>query len=368
MEFRLPIGPRVRRSPFFEATVADGVTHFSVYNHMYMPTGYGHPDAEYDRLINGVAMWDVAVERQVQLTGPDAARLADYLTTRDLTRAKVNQGYYAPICTHDGILINDPIALKLADDKYWFSIADSDICLWAKAVGAERGMDVKVTEPDVSPLAIQGPKAEDVVAALLGDWVGDMRYFAFAPFDLDGIPLQVARSGWSKQGGFELYLCDGTRGTELWNRVKEAGKPHGIGPGTPNYVERVESALLSYGADTDDETNPFEVRLGKLVNLDNEADFVGKAALAAIASQGPKRRQVGLFLAGGPVRPNPHPYRIILNGEPVGTMSVAAYSPRLDNNIAIALIDNNVADDESELVVDAPGGPRNAAITGLPFC
>lgn len=368
MEFRLPIGPRVRQSPFFAATVADGVTHFSIYNHMYMATGYGDPAAEYDRLINGVSMWDVSCERQVELQGPDAGKLANYLTTRELSKARIGQGYYAPLCTHDGVLINDPIALKLEEDRYWFSIADSDICLWAKAVAAERGLDVTVREPDVSPLAVQGPKAEDVVADLLGDWVREMRYFAFRQFDLDGIPLYVARSGWSKQGGFELYLCDGSKGAELWNRVKQAGGPYGIGPGTPNYVERVESALLSYGADTDDRTNPFEVGLGKYVNLDSANDFIGKAALTRIHAEGVKRRQVGLFLDGDRVASNPSQYPIVRGNDKVGMMCVTAWSPRVGRNIAIALIDNCIGDDEAGLAVIFPDGERDARITGLPFC
>ncbi len=368
MDLSLPIGPRVRKSPFFDATAAEGMTHATVYNHMIMPVSYGDLDAEYDRLINGVAMWDVAVERQVQITGPDAEALVRYLTTRNISETSKGQGRYAPLCDHDGVLINDPIMLPLEDGRYWLSIADSDIKLWASAIAAERALDVRVNEPDVSPLAIQGPHAEDVVAALIGEWVKDLRYFAFREHELDGIPLLIARSGWSKQGGFELYLRDGSRGVELWNKVKEAGKPWDIGPGAPSYVERIESALLSYGADTDDRSNPYELRLGKYVDLDRDDDFIGKAALTKIFEAGPARRQVGLFVEGGRVSANPHPYTVHLDGALVGRMSVTVYSPRLDRNIAIAMVKSQIAMDRPPLTIAFPDGERWASVTDLPFC
>ncbi len=232
--------PRVRRSPYYDATIADGVTAFTVYNRMLMPTSFGDPAAEYLRLTTGVAMWDVACERQVEVTGPDAIRLVQALVPRRIEKLSVGMGWYAPICDHRGVLINDPILLRLAEDRFWFSIADSDLRLWARAVAGERRLDVEITEPDVSPLAIQGPKAEEVVAALFDRSVLSLGHFRFREMALDGIPLVVARSGWSHQGGFELYLRDGTRGTELWDRVRAAGQPWGIGPGAPNPSERVE--------------------------------------------------------------------------------------------------------------------------------
>lgn len=368
MPFHIAVGPNIRKSPYFDATVADGVASFSVYNHMFIPVHFGDPEKEYDRLVNGVAMWDVAAQRQVELIGPDAAVLAQYMTSRDISEAKTGQGKYVPLCDHDGTLINDPVLLKLADDKFWLSIADSDIKMWAMAIAAERGFDVQVVEPDVSPLAVQGPKAVDVVASLLGDWVRDLKYFWFKEADLDGIPLVVARSGWSKQGGFELYLRDGSYGTELWNRVKSAGAPFDIGPGAPNDVERIESGLLSYGADADDQANPFELGLGNFVHLDQKDDFVGKQALQKIFDDGIKRRRVGLVLSGDPISQNEHPCSIILDDEVVGTMSEAVYSPRLSKNIAIALIRSDIVDTQDALVVDNGDGRRDAVIAKLPFC
>jgi len=286
MTFTIGIGPNIRKSPYYDATVRDGVQSFSVYNHMYIPAHFGNPETEYDRLLNGVAMWDVAAQRQVQLKGPDAGRLVKYLTPRDLTKTKIGQGRYVPLCDHDGWLINDPVLLKLAEDRYWLSVADSDIHLWAAAIGREKGWDVEVSEPDVSPLAIQGPKAVEVVAALFGDRVRAFRYFGFEETSLDGIPLVLARSGWSKQGGFELYLMDHSRGSELWDKVKQAGSAFDIGPGAPNDTERLESGLISYGADMRWQTHratPFEMGMSALVDLEAGHDFVGRSALAELA-------------------------------------------------------------------------------------
>ena len=329
MGFDIAIGARVRKSPFFDKTVEDGVAAFSIYNHMYMPVSYGDVAGEYNRLINGVSMWDVAVERQVCLKGKDAEKLARYLTPRNLGALKTGQGRYVPICNHQGIIINDPVLLPISDDEYWLSIADSDVVLWANAVAGERGMDVKVYEPDVSPLAIQGPKAVEVVASLFGDWVRELKYFAHREAELEGIPLHVARSGWSKQGGFELYLKDGSKGGKLWDLVKQAGQPYGIGPGCPNYIERLESGLLSYGADTDDETNPYEVGLGKYVSLDRDDDFIGKEALREIHAAGIKRQFVGYLIEGEPfAASNQHRWPILVDGKTIGFASAAAWSPQ----------------------------------------
>lgn len=337
--FGITPSARLRPSPYYEATLADGVSAFSTYNHMLMPTSFGDPEAEYWRIINGASMWDVAVERQVELLGPDAGRLAQILCPRRLDRCVVGQGRYVPLCNHDGVLINDPILLKLADDHYWLSIADSNIWFWARAIAAERGLNVRVNEPDVSPLAVQGPKAVDVVAHLCGDWVRELKYFAFRDFVLDGIPLVVARSGWSKQGGYELYLRDGRFGTALWNRVKEAGRAWDIGPGSPNFCERVESGLLSYGGDTDATTNPYEVRLGKYIDLDVPDDVVGIHALRRIHAEGPARHQLGVVMDGDePVPFTFHWHAIEVDGRKVGDLTNRAWSYRLKKNIGFALI------------------------------
>jgi glycine cleavage system aminomethyltransferase T len=368
MSFAIALGPRIRKSPFFNSTVNAGVTHFTTYNHMYMPVSYGDLAAEYDRLIHGVSMWDVAGERQVSLKGPDAIDLARLLTPRNLDGLTEGMGRYIPMCNSRGTLINDPVLQKVGDDEVWLSIADTDMKYWAEAVAVAKGMNVTVTEPDASPLAIQGPKAVEVVSDLMGDWVRELKYFGFKHAELAGIPLIVARSGWSKQGGYEFYLLDGSKGDQLWALVAEAGAAYGIGPGAPNYIERVESGLISVGADTDDHSNPFEMGMGKFMDLDQDVDFIGKAALKQIVADGIKRRFCGVIMDGEPLTStNSHQWDIQQNGQSVGFASAAAYSPRLDWNIATALITVDAADSDGGLVVMTDTGPRNARPTALPF-
>ena len=312
-------------------------------------------------------MWDVAAERQVQLKGPDAARLAQVLCSRDLSEQVVGQGQYVAMCDHRGTLINDPIALRVGDDCYWLSIANSDIWFWARCVAGERGFDVDVCEPDVSPLAIQGPKAEDVVASIFGDWVRDLKYFWFGDADIEGIPLKVARSGWSKQGGFELYLMDGSKGDRLWQIVKEAGKPFDIGPGYPDPSERTESGLLNYGTDTDDKTNPFEVRMEKFVDLDLNADVIGMTALRRIKAEGVKRRQLGILLEGGKEDDNQSTWpEIVKDGKVIGHMTNVAWSFRLKRRIGYALISVEAQPGDTVLITK-DGARIIGQLTEMPF-
>lgn len=358
---------RVRPSPFFEAVIAEGMVSANIYNRMIMPTSFGDPEAEYWRIINGVSQWDVGVERQVQLKGPDAGTLAQILCPRDISKCKIGQGKYVPICNHRGTIINDPIMLKLADDLYWFSIADNDLWLWASAIATERGLQVEISEPDVSPMAIQGPKAEDVVAHVMGDWVRDIKYFWFKETEINGIPVAVQRSGWSKQGGFEIYLKDGSRGTKLWNIFKEAGQPWGIGPGAPATPERVESGLVSVGGDTDEDTNPYEVRLGQYVDLDVADDVVGIPALRKIKADGIKRHQLGVILDGDTPAPlGFHIEDISHNGTKIGKLTNCVWSPRMKANIGYGLISVDVAAGENVMVHRAKG-PVEAKLVELPF-
>lgn len=358
---------RLRTSPFYESAVAEGMVTASIYNRMIMPSSYGDPEAEYWRLIEGVSQWDVGVERQVQLKGKDAGKLAQILAARDISKCKYGQGKYVPICNHRGTIINDPILLKHADDLYWLSIADSDIWLWANAIVAERGLDVEVSEPDVSPMALQGPKAEDVVASVMGDWVRELKYFWFRDAELEGIPVTVQRSGWSKQGGFEIYLKDGSKGTQLWNIFKEAGQPYGIGPGAPTSAERTESGLLSVGGDTDADTNPFEVRLDKYVNLDVPDDTLGIKALRRVAEEGVKRHQLGLILDGSTPAPLGFKHDVILaGGKKVGAMTNCVWSPRMKANIGYALISAEMQIGDT-VEVSRASGLTSARLVDLPF-
>ena len=359
---------RLRPSPFFNSVMAEGCTSASIYNRMILPASFGDKEKEYWDLINGVVMWDVGVERQVQLEGPDASKLAQILSPRDLSKCKIGQGKYVPMCNHDGILINDPIMLKLRDDLYWFSIADSDIWFWARAIAAERGLNVTISEPDVSPLAVQGPKAPAVVSSIFGDWVHDLKYFWFSETEINGIPVAVQRSGWSKQGGFEIYLQDGTRGDELWSIVKEAGQPYAIGNGGPTSPERTESGLVSCGSDSDDTTNPFEVRLGKYIDLDVADDVVGIKALRLIKAQGPKRHQLGLALEGNIADPlSFHWEDILVDGKKVGDMTQCVWSPRLKRNIGYALISCSCKVGDSVTLLRSAGREVKAILVDLPF-
>ena len=302
------------------------------------------------------------------LKGPDALALARILTPRNLDGLQIGQGKYAPICNYQGYLINDPVLLYIDDDEIWLSIADSDIGLWASAVAGTLGLDVSVFEPDVSPLAIQGPKAVEVVAALFGDWVRDLRYFGFCPTEIDGIPLIVARSGWSKQGGFELYLRDGGRGTELWNTVAAAGAPFGIGPGSPNCIERVESGLISYGADTDVCTTPFEIGLDRFIDLNQKHDFIGKKSLIALKEAGVKRRFVGLKINGPAfARPAENRFDVMHDGTNAGYVSAAAFSPRFGSNVALAMVSTTAIEAGTGVNVITGDGVRHAVIVDLPF-
>ncbi len=358
---------RLRTSPYYLSTLAEGAESLVTYNRMLIPRGYGDREAEYWRLINGVSMWDVAGQRQVQIKGPDAAQLAQILCTRDLSSQVVNQGKYVAICDYRGRLINDPIALKVAEDCYWLSIGNSDIWFWARCVAGERGLDVEIGEPDVSPLAVQGPKAEDVVASLFGDWVRQLRYFWFDDAEIDGIPLKVARSGWSKQGGFELYLLDGTKGDKLWQIVKEAGQPFDIGPGYPNPSERTESGLLNYGTDTDEDTNPLEVRMEKFVDLDLDDAVIGIAALRRIKAEGVKRQQLGIMLDTPQEAENQSIWLPIeRDGARVGHMTHKAWSYRLERMIGYALVSVGLRPGDEVQVIGA-GGPLRARLAELPF-
>ena len=368
MTIQLSLGARVRKSPFFNACLEAGLSSASVYNHMYMPTSYGDPVAEYERLVNGVAMWDVSVERQVAIKGPDAIKLARYLTPRNLDGLCIGQGKYVPMCKHDGSIINDPVLLQVENDEIWLSIADSDIQLWVSAIAGSLGMNVEVFEPDVSPLAIQGPMASAVVTDLFGSWVKDLKYFGFREASLDGIPLLVSKSGWSKQGGYELYLRDGNCGSDLWEKVLQAGKPYNIGPGTPNYVERIESGLVSYGADTDDKTNPFELGMDRFVDLAQAHEFVGKGALLNIKKSGVKRRFMGFFISGESLtRTNEDRIKVLQNDEVVGYLSAYAYSPRMNKNIALGMIQLAAIESSGHLKIMTDDGPRTAETVSLPF-
>ena len=332
-------GTQIRKSPYFDATVRWGAKDFSVYNHMYIPRDFGDPEQNFWNLVNDAILCDVAVERQVEIAGPDAARFVQKLTPRDLSEMAVGQCKYILVTNAEGGILNDPVLLRLAENHFWMSLADSDILLWAQGVALHSGFDITLREPDVSPLQLQGPKSGAVMTALFGESINELRYYWLRELELDGIPLIVSRTGWSSELGYEIYLQDGSRGDELWEKIMEAGEPLGLKPGHTSSIRRIEGGMVSYHADADSSTNPYELGMDRLVSLDIEADYVGKSALKRIKRQGVNRKLTGLIIEGAPLKkPNTSFWPVTYNNIDVGRVTSAVYSPRLKQNIALAMI------------------------------
>ena len=361
-------GGRLRRTPFFSATQKHGAKAYTVYNHMLFPINFDDAEKEYEALCNDVTVWDVSVERNVEITGPDAFEFTNRLTPRDLSKCAIGQGKYVVITADDGGIVNDPVLLRLGENHFWLALADSDVLLWAKGLAVNLDLDVSITEPDVSPIQIQGPKSKEVVEALFGDKVLELKYYYFLDTSIDGIPVIVTRTGWSAEIGFEIYLRDGSRGEELWDRVIEAGKPHKIRPTGPSDIRRIEAGILNYGADMMLENNPFEVGLGWLVDKDKKADYVGKAALQRIKAAGVRRRLVGAEISGERIEFNATRWPVQIDGTSVGHVTSAIYSPRLKKNIGYAMLPIEHADLGTEVTVMVEGkDPRAATIVKKPF-
>jgi aminomethyltransferase len=361
-------GARLRRSPYFEATREYGCRAYTVYNHMFLPSYYDDPASEYWHLLEHVTLWDVSVERQVEITGPDAFRFTNLLTPRDLSRCRVGQGRYVLITAPDGGIVNDPVLMRLGENHFWLAVADSDVLLWAKGVALHEGMRVQIREPDVSPLQVQGPKSKPVMQALFGDRVLEMPYYNFFEASLDGIPVVVTRTGWSGEVGYEVYLKDGSRGMELWERVMAAGAPYNMRPTGPSDIRRIEAGLLNYGADMTLENNPFEVRLDRLVELDKDAEFIGRDALRQIKLDGVKRKLVGVEIQAEPLDLNETVWPVWnASGSRIGGVTSAVYSPRLKRNIGYAMVPVDHAPLGTAVWVDVPSGRAKASVVPMPF-
>ena len=365
---RFSFGTQVRKSPFSDAALRWGAQGFSVYNHMYIPRDFGDPVQNFWNLVNEAILCDVAVERQVEITGPDAAKFTQFLSCRDLSSCEVGQCKYVLITDQDGGIINDPILLKLAEDHFWLSIADSDVLLWARGVAACAGMDVTIREPDVSPLQLQGPRSRDILRAAFGDEPAELKYYRFMEYDWNGVPLVISRTGWSSELGYEIFLRDGSKGDMLWDYLMEIGAPMGLNPGHTSSIRRIEAAMLSYHADMTLANNPFELGMDRLVDLDMEADFVSKAALKRIREEGVKQRQVGLEFGGDPITgSNDENWPILIDGAQVGYVTSAVYLPRLEKNIALALVQAAHADVGTKAEISTADGNRSCEIVPKPF-
>ena len=338
-------GTQIRKSPYFDSTVKWGATGFSVYNHMYIPRDFGSPEQNFWNLIDKAILCDVAVERQVEITGPDAYKFIQLLTPRDLSKLSIGQCKYVLITNNEGGILNDPVLLRLAENHFWLSLADSDILLWAQGVAVNSGLNVNITEPDVSPLQLQGPTSGEIMIKLFGESIKGLKYYWLKEYDLEGIPLIISRTGWSSELGYEIYLRDGTKGNDLYEKLMRAGKDYGLKPGHTSSIRRIEGGMLSYHADADINTNPFELGLDRLVNLDSEINFIGKEALKRIKKEGIKRKQVGLELDCEALKgPNTTFWPIMKDGKKIGKVTSAVYSPRLKKNIALAIVGIDYSD------------------------
>ena len=361
-------GTQIRKSPYFDSTVKWGATGFSVYNHMYIPRDFGSPEQNFWNLIENAILCDVAVERQVEITGPDAYKFIQLLTPRDLTKLSIGQCKYVLIVNNEGGILNDPILLRLGENHFWLSLADSDILLWAQGVALNSGLNVKIIEPDVSPLQLQGPTSGEIMIKLFGDSIKDLKYYWLREYTLDGIPLIVSRTGWSSELGYEIYLRDGSKGNELYEKIMVAGKDHGLQPGHTSSIRRIEGGMLSYHADANINTNPYELGLDRLVNLDSKVNFIGKEALKKIQQEGIKRIQVGLELECEPLKgPNTTFWSIQKEDEVIGKVTSAIYSPRLKKNIALAMIKINQSKIGNKLKIKTKENEINCTVVEKPF-
>ena len=361
-------GTQIRKSPFFDATVKWGAKDFSVYNHMYIPRDFGNPEENFWNLINDAILCDVAVERQVQIKGPDASKFVQMMSPRDLSKMQVGQCKYVILTNQEGGVLNDPILLKVEEDCYWFSLADSDILFWAQGLNVNSNFDVEISEPDVSPLQLQGPKSRDIMVKVFGDKILDLKYYWFKRFTINGINLVVSRTGWSSELGYEIFLLNSYQGNDLYNHLMKIGEPMGLRPGHTSTIRRIEGGMLSYHADMTINTNPLELGLDKYVDLDKDFNFVGKEALISILDKGIDRKQVGIIIDDDPMLgPNTRFWDIYVDDSVVGKVTSAVYSPRLKKNIALGMIKVDYSNLGQALNVDSGTKKLHAVVSQKPF-
>ncbi|MEM8812381.1 MAG: glycine cleavage T C-terminal barrel domain-containing protein [Pseudomonadota bacterium] len=359
--------PRIRRGAFLEAAWRHGCRKFSVYNRTYISTNFKDPVYEYWKVVQDVAIWPVMGERQVEVTGPDAAAFVQYLTPRNMAKCEVNQCKYALITAADGGIVSDPIILKLAEEKFWLSTSDCDLELWAKGVAVGTNFEVTIRDANVSVVQVQGPKSPRLMANLFGDRILDLRYYWLMPADFQGHELKISRTGWSGEFGYEIYLENPDQGDALFEALLEAGQDCGVVPGAVNQVRRIESGLLSWGVDMSMQETPYEVNLGRLVELADTPDFVGRPALERLRDAPRAKAIVGLIVDGEPLEGNEHPWPLVANGETVGKLTSLAYSPRLGKNLAMGLVRPDQAEPDTVFDIETWDGMRQATVTEMPF-
>jgi aminomethyltransferase len=365
---RIYFGPWYRRSPFFDATRRAGCSAYDIYNHMLLPAYFDDPEIEYWALLNDVTVWDVAVERTVQIAGRDADRFVDMLTCRDLTRCAVKQGKYMIVTSPDGGIVNDPVLLHVAEDTWWMQLADSDAGLYAMGVASQAGMDVDVSYPEAYPMQIQGAKAAKTLEKLVGAAIYDMKYYWCERFDIKDVPVLVSRTGWTAVQGFEINILDPSRGDDLWNAVFEAGEEFNIRAVAPVEARRIEAGIMNYNSDMTLENNPFEIMgLERLVE-EQPQNYIGKEALESIRRSGVKRKLVGIELQGDELRAElTWFWPVHKDGQQVGKVTDAVWSPRLGKNIGYVWVPVELAEPGTQLDVESENGHLKGHTAAIPF-
>ena len=374
---KLNMSKRIRRTPFTNRVEELGVSDFTVVNHMLLPKGFKNTIYEdYWHLAEHVQLWDVSCQRQVQISGPDALKLVQKLTPRSLQKMETGKCFYIPILDENAGMINDPVLLKLDDDMFWISIADSDILLWAKGIALGSNLNVRIEEPDVYPLAVQGPKSEELLCSVFGEEIRKIKFFNYRVLDFHGTKQIIARSGYSKQDGFEIYFkgfekyFDGIEmGEKLWDTIWEAGKKFNISPGCPNLIDRIEGGLMSYGNDFTKDNNPFECNLDKYCNGNSNHEFIGKKALAEIINNGVNKRMRGIIFDGDPIVATGKPLPVLNEDDKkIGEITSGIYSPRIKKNVGLSIILKDYWNDGQKVLVDTlDEKKRNGTVTSLPF-
>ena len=359
---QIVLSRRIGKTPYEERVFEQGAQAFTTYNHTPLASVFNSSEEDYDHLCEHVQIWDVSCERQVEVVGPDALKLIELVTPRDMSKCKIGQCMYAILVDENGGIVNDPIAIKLAEDRYWLSIADSGVLFWLKGIAFGRNLDVSVFQPDVSPLAIQGPKSYDLMAEMVGEEIRDLKYFWYTTVNIAGMDLLIAKSGWSGQGGYEIYLEDSSKGLQLWDEIWQAGLKYNIRAGCPNLIDRIERGLLSYGSDITLADNPYEARLDRFFEADKEAEYISREALIKIRQQDIKKYLSYIFVSGAPLKSPRHTWSLLDDSSnPVGIVTSLAYSNKYGANIAFAMIDTEFSQPGKDLLVQLDSGELREA-------
>ena len=357
---------RVRSTPFTNRIEEYGVQSYTVYNHMLLPASFKGLEEDYDHLKKNVQLWDVSVERQVQIKGPDAALLTQLMTCRDLSQAKDHICYYAPIVDDQGKILNDPLIMKVSSDTWWISIADTDVLLYAKGLAIGQKLNVEISEPNVNPLAVQGPKSFELMKRVFGDEILNLKFFHFKRFLFQDHNFLIARSGWSKQGGFEIYVDNDEKGLELYDALCEKGKDLDVRPVCPNLIERIEGGLLSYGNDMNMNDTPFECGLDPFVSFNEKINYLGKSTLQEQKEKGVTRSLVGLKLQIDKISLS-KTLSIFQNEQLIGDLRSACFSPKFQCCLGIAMIDTAYQNHSAPLNLMIDGQEIIAEMTSIPF-